>query len=250
VLFGASNLTRGLATVLRVAQGIWQQPLDVLAALGHGRSYGMRSSFLGRALPSIADCALWDELKRRRPLPTTALITDIGNDLLYHAPVDQIVAWITRLLERLEGLGIRTTMTGLPICNLTELSPTRFLFFRSLFVPVCRLSRDETVRRAVELDDRLRELASRRGVNWLEQRADWYGIDPIHLRARAWPTAWHEILSSLATGDNAAPPPRQTMSLWLRLWLAGPHQRTIWRVPLQQAQPCLTCDDGLSLSLY
>ena len=40
VLVGASNLTKGIGTVLPLAEQIWGSPLEVYAALGHGRSYG------------------------------------------------------------------------------------------------------------------------------------------------------------------------------------------------------------------
>src|SRR5690242_2621175 len=73
VLLGASNLTRAIATVLETALGVWGGPLDVLAALGNGRSYGLRKAWLWRELPGIAGCGLWDAWERRPPAPTAAL---------------------------------------------------------------------------------------------------------------------------------------------------------------------------------
>jgi hypothetical protein len=94
VLLGASNLTRGISTVVESAQQIWGGPLDVCCALGHGRSYGWTSNFLGRSLPGIVGCGLWPALESRPKLPTAALITDIGNDLMYGAPVQQVLLWV------------------------------------------------------------------------------------------------------------------------------------------------------------
>ncbi|HEX3727596.1 MAG TPA: hypothetical protein VHV08_15185, partial [Pirellulales bacterium] len=48
ILLGASNLTKGVALVLETAFGAWGRPLEVLMALGHGRSYGRQTSLLGR----------------------------------------------------------------------------------------------------------------------------------------------------------------------------------------------------------
>src|SRR5262245_2033911 len=79
VLLGASNLTRGISTVIETAGSILGRPLEVLAAFGHGRSYGMSSSVLGRSLPGIVDCGIWQSLAARPPVSTSALITDIGN---------------------------------------------------------------------------------------------------------------------------------------------------------------------------
>ena len=85
VLLGASNLTRGLSTAVEASRLRWGRPLEMLIAAGHGRSYGLTSRVLARTLPSILACGLWDELAQRATMPTAALITDIGSDLLYGA---------------------------------------------------------------------------------------------------------------------------------------------------------------------
>jgi len=60
VLIGASNLTRGMATALQTVQTIWHPPVEMLVAAGLGRSYGLTSRILGRSLPSILSCGLWE----------------------------------------------------------------------------------------------------------------------------------------------------------------------------------------------
>jgi hypothetical protein len=40
VALGASNLTRGFQTIVSTARLVWGPDVEVLAALGHGRSYG------------------------------------------------------------------------------------------------------------------------------------------------------------------------------------------------------------------
>ncbi len=104
ILLGASNLTRGISTVVGIAQASLGGPLDVVAAMGHGRSYGMWSRVLVRELPGIATCALWDALDRRPRLDTVALVTDIGNDIFYGASIDEIVSWVDVTLARLERI--------------------------------------------------------------------------------------------------------------------------------------------------
>ena len=100
VLIGASNLTRGMATSLKTVQTIWPPPMEILVAAGLGRSYGLTSRILGRSLPSILTCGLWEKLKQGPSLPTAALLTDVGNDLLYGASVKQLVSWVDTCLER------------------------------------------------------------------------------------------------------------------------------------------------------
>ena len=119
VLLGASNLTKGIGTVVETACRTWGQPLEVHAALGHGRSYGRTTSLLGRQLPGILECGLWPALERTPGVPTAALVTDIGNDLLYGEPVGQIV-----------GLGRGLRSIGWP-------RPTRGRWSRSCRSTIC-----------------------------------------------------------------------------------------------------------------
>ncbi len=163
VLLGASNLTRGISTVVETAQRVCGGgSLEVLSALGHGRSYGITSTVLGRTLPSILECGLWEALEARSDVPTAALVTDIGNDLMYQVEAPQIVAWVETVLERLQRAGARVSMTLLPVDSLLSVSPRRYYFFRSLMFPRCRLSFAEAGDRARQLHDRLQAVGQAR----------------------------------------------------------------------------------------
>ncbi len=166
VLVGASNLTKGIGTVLDTSTRIWGGPLQVLAALGHGRSYGQETRFFGMALPGIEACGLWRDLKAEPETPTAALVTDIGNDLLYEQPVATIVGWVERCLDRLAAARARTVVTLLPVDNVRTLSAGRFHLLRTLFFPTSRIGLAEVVRRAGELNQQVERMAQRAGFNW------------------------------------------------------------------------------------
>ena len=61
---GASNLTLGFSTVLATARSEWGQDVEVLAAVGYGRSYGAPSTIAMRTLPGILQSGLWTDLAR------------------------------------------------------------------------------------------------------------------------------------------------------------------------------------------
>ncbi|HEX3869851.1 MAG TPA: SGNH/GDSL hydrolase family protein [Pirellulales bacterium] len=249
VLLGASNLTRAMGTVVDITGGMWNEPRDILFALGNGRSYGMWSNLLGRGLPSILHCGIWDALERRPSLPTTALVTDIGNDILYHAPVVQIAEWIERCLDRLRRAGARTVITGLPVCNLARLSRRRFLFFRTLFMPFCRLSLAEVVDRTHQLNERIERMAGERGVLVIQQE-HWYGSDPIHIRMRQWGPAWRQILAPWTDDATAFSNGSKRLVVGLRLHLLSPAERTLFGARLHRSQPCARWPDGTTISIY
>lgn len=250
VLLGASNLARGIATVVDACHRQWGRPLDCLAALGHGRSYGTRSTVLGRTLPSIQNSRLWSALDERPAAPTAALVTDIGNDLMYEAPVDKIVEWVTACLDQLARHEARIVMTRLPVANIDQVPEWKFRFLRRLMFPLGRLPYATIAARAHELDQRLSELAARRGIAQIEQNTAWYGWDPIHFRYSAWPEVWHRILSGWneTECEEAAGNPPVSRLLYLRS--RTPDQRWLFGIEQRGPQPCARLSEGTTLSYY
>jgi len=254
VLLGASNLTRGISTAVETARLHWGRPLDVLAALGHGRSFGLTSRVLGRTLPSIVECGLWPALAARPPAPTAALVTDVGNDLFYGAAVERIVAWVERCLDHLAACQARTTVARLPLCNLGRVRPWQFKLLRAVLFPSYRGSLVELARRAENLDERLSRLAIERGCALVEPRAEWYGFDPIHVRFRHGPAAWRALLaawsSEAAWSSDSPGPARGSLLLGLYLRSRMPAERRFAGVVLRRAQPCGRLSDGTRISFY
>src|SRR3569623_1510889 len=186
VLLGASNLTRGISTVVETSAKVWGRPIDVVAALGHGRSYGMDSTVLGRTLPGILQCGLWQALQQRPQAQTAALVTDIGIDLFYGAAGEQVADWVEQCLDRLARYEAKIIITRLPVCNLPHNRTWQYAIVRSVLIPSCRLPLEENPERACDLDDRINRMARERNCTLLEPRAEWYGFDPIHVKLRHW----------------------------------------------------------------
>jgi len=249
VLLGASNLTRAFPHVVACVRAALPGPVDVLAAIGKGRSYGRTSRFLARKLPGILECGLWRALDERPGPETRALLGDLGNDLVYGAEVDEIAAWIGTILDRLRAHGSRCALVRLPLGNLDRISPLRFRLARSLFYPGRAADLGELRRRAIDLDARVVEIARSRGVALVEQDVGWYGLDPIHvLRARrpevcaAWlsPIGAHPSNGSvkMAAGERAA------------IRGARAERRRVLGVLRTRPPPSARLLDGTTISVY
>ncbi len=249
VLLGASNLTKAIGPLVGAAKSAWSEPVDVLVALGHGRSFGTSSRVLGRRLPGIAECGLWRDLAAGGPGKTAALVTDIGNDLMYEQPVERIAGWVETCLDRLAEVGADTVVTLLPVDNLPKLSPARFLFFRTLFVPTCRAGLEEMVARAYEVDRHVERLARERGFAVVRQKAEWYGLDPIHIRLFKRSGAWSEILGHWPDCEALRVPsstPLQTLYLRTRT----PEWRSLLGFEQRGRKPSALLADGSSVTIY
>ncbi len=273
VIIGASNVTLSLPVIWAGLAGSASPPQRLLVAAGHGRSFALPSTVMGRMLPSILDCGLWnalDELqmsadtdRRRGPSgqrgpedggldvlrPSAAssvvpdrqslraLITDVGNDILYGASVAQIADWVSECVARLQGLGFQPRLTHLPLDSLRSLSRQRFLLFRKLLFPASALSYGDAMSAATELDAALVKLSATAGLDRTEPQPHWYGLDPIHIRRRARPEAWQQFLEPLIEGFAPRHPgPLARKLIWTR------KAAVRWRGERRfvTPQPCLT----------
>ncbi|MBS0299309.1 MAG: hypothetical protein JSR32_05165 [Proteobacteria bacterium] len=181
ILLGASNLTLSLRLVIDLMQQRIGAPSEVLAAVGHGRAYGIFSQAVWRGLPGIADCGLWQRLAALELRPAYALLTDIGNDIVYGLMPEQVLQSVERCIEPLQRQSAQIVVTGLPMASIESLSERRYTFFRNLFYPSCRLSWHETISRAWAVHAGLADMAVRRKFTLYEQEPRWFGWDGIHV---------------------------------------------------------------------
>ena len=249
VLIGASNLTRGMATSLKTVQTIWQPPVEILVAAGLGRSYGLTSRILGRSLPSILTCGLWERLEQGPSLPTTALLTDVGNDLLYGASVKQLVRWVETCIERLMPACNPIVMARLPLVSLARLSDFKYAMMRRLLFPSSRLTREQTVARAAEVDLQLADLAEKHGILTVQPAIDWYGFDPIHIRRSYYETAWSCLLQGWEPKKELSSVKASWFQRW-RLRFQRPLQRHFFGRRQSRNQPSVFFENGSTVSFY
>ena len=252
IVLGASNVTLAFPRLWHGLHRTFAEPVELFAAHGHGRSFGMWSRIGPRELPGIVTCRLWDELAAGPPTnePPRALITDIGNDILYGADPQQIAEWVATCLERLRELNASIVLTQLPVASALTLTPARFQFFRRAFFPGSRLTLDEVVCHAQRLNQLVIELGRKFNVPTPELRGEWYGVDPIHILRRHRAAAWNELLSPWfdpsppATFDAVSP------GRSLRLWRQRPSERRWFGQVQNRTQPVLHETCGSRLWLY
>jgi hypothetical protein len=246
VLLGASNLKIGLPFLLDRLRRRAGGPVEVLAACGHGRSYGTWSRFLFvRRLPGITSCGLWRDLEGSPPLPTVALLTDVGNDLVYGQDAARIAGWVESCLDRLVGQGAGTVLTLLPLARLEKLTGWQVRLAVSLLFPGRDAPWPGLLDRARDLDARLRRMAAERGARTVEPEAGWYGLDPIHLRRSRRREAWERVLSLWPL-----PPEFQDHPERLHLPLLGAEEVRLLGRTLRHPQPAARSQDGTRVSLY
>lgn len=201
-LLGGSNLTLALPDAVEyLASRREARPLDLFVAHGPGRSYGSEAGLPGVRFPPLSQCGLFEALRQTlgspRDVPLRALLTDIGNDIMYDAAVSQIGDWVEQSAARLQDLGARVAVTSLPLASVLRIPLWKYRLLRPLIYPFHRLTREEALSRAQALQGTLETIARRLGVLVLPARPQWFAFDHIHLRRRARRKAMAEWLDAL-----------------------------------------------------
>ena len=258
IVIGASNVSRGLA---RFAAAVRTRTAaaDLFLAAGHGRSYGAASRVGVRRLPSILGCGLWRALDREPgavspgPIPV-ALVTDIGNDLLYGFGAVQVGDWVHETLQRLAARGIRVAVTRLPLASLAGVGEIRYRLLRSIYVPHCPLSLGQLRDAAAELDARVVSAAGVWGATLIDQPAAWYGLDALHVRRVRLDEFWRRVCDAweidAAGGGLRAHTPTASLADWAALGSAAAEVRGFGRMVLRTPQPSVTRRGPLRVWMY
>ncbi len=248
VVLGASNVSRGLSRLVATVES--RSPgADLFVAAGHGRGYGVNTRVAARRLPSILRSGLWRGLDRQGGAAPVALVTDVGNELLYGLTAEQVASWVRESVRRLADRGATIAITRLPMASIAAVGAVRYRALRTFFVPGCRLSLAGLKEAATRLDADLQAIAGDFRAQVIEQPAHWYGFDTLHVRRRqlddlllaaceAWgmPVVESPAASSLAT--------------WARVGTKAAEVRSLAGVMRFTRQPAMKMPSGGTLSLY
>lgn len=167
-----------------------------------GRVVALGASNLTLGFP---ESGLWPALESRPRVATRGLVTDVGNDILYGFSAEQTLEWVEEAVRRLNRVTCDVVVTDLPLDRIRRLSNAKFLMFRSVLVPSCRLSLTQVRDRTERVSEGLAALAAATGSRLVRPDPTWYGFDPVHFRRVSIRAAWRQILGiPPATSANGA----------------------------------------------
>ena len=248
VVLGASNVSRGLSRLVAAVES--RSPgAELFVAAGHGRGYGVNTRVAARRLPSILASGLWRGLDRQGGEDSVALVTDVGNDLLYGLSVEQITSWVRESVRRLADRGATLAITRLPMAGIATVGRVRYRALRTFFVPGCRLSLADLKNATVRLDAELQAIARDFGAQVIEQPTHWYGFDTLHVRRRHLDDLWNAACSAwgFPVVESSV---TSSVTDWVKIGTKAAEVRSLGGVMRLTRQPVLKLPSGGTLSLY
>ena len=195
VLLGASNLSRGCFAFARhMKVCLYPRKVEVLVASGPGRAYCASGGLLNVSYPPIQSSDIFDmaQGKRESGYRVVALVSDIGNDIMYGVPAEQVTETVQQIFAKLQLLDAEIFYTTLPVAFEKRVNPLWFYLLRSVLLPSSRVSYDEAVAGIIEVNQFLRQSASKQC--YLISDMDRYlGFDEIHYEWLHAHSAWDHV---------------------------------------------------------
>ncbi|MCP4172355.1 MAG: hypothetical protein GY758_16450, partial [Fuerstiella sp.] len=223
-------------------------PVHLYTAHGMGRSYMLeRTGFAIGKLPGILRCGIWDALPTVPDTVTPcALVTDLGNDLVYGCAPAEVVAAAEESVLRLRSWNprCRIVLTGLPVEAVQRLGWLRFVLFRSVLFPFSRLTLESVRQKTLELNRRIAVLARQHGLHLVRPHLEWYGLDPIHVCRRNQQAAFAEMLDpwdAPVCGESSSAVTSASRPTAELRWVLGAERKT--------SQPSVSAD-GVTVFAY
>jgi hypothetical protein len=222
VFMGASNLSRGCFALSRHMRAcLHPRKVEVLIASGPGRAYCTSGGLLSVTYPPIQSSEIFEVAlnKSECGYQVVALVTDIGNDIMYGVPAEQLIETVQRVFEKLQSMNAKIFYTMLPSAFEEKgVHPIWFYILRSLLLPFSRVSYDEATAGITATNRFLKESAGKYG-HIVPDMDRYLGLDEIHygwLKAHnAWSHVAQEMLAVLGVeGTKKIPLSRMLQSYW------------------------------------
>jgi hypothetical protein len=203
ILLGASNLSRGCFAFARHMKiCLHPRKFEVLIASGPGRAYCASGGLLNISYPPINTSDIFNAAQEKREYGyrVVALVTDIGNDIMYGVPAGKVIETVHQIFRKLESMDAEVFYTTLPVAFEKGIHPIWFYILRSMLLPFSRVSYSEATEGIIEVNRFLKESAGSYG-HLISDMDRYLGFDEIHygwLRAHsAWSHVAKEILGTL-----------------------------------------------------
>jgi hypothetical protein len=198
VLLGASNLSRGcFAFAKHMRTCLHPRSVEVLIASGPGRAYYASGGLLNASYPPIHTSDIFEvaHSKSESGYQVIALVTDIGNDIMYGVPAEQVIETIQQVFENLQSMNAEIFHTTLPIAfEKKKVHPVWFYILRSVLLPFSKVSYDEATMGITKVNRFLKEY---RYGHLISDMNRYLGFDEIHYGWLCAHSAWSHVAKAM-----------------------------------------------------
>ncbi len=166
--------------------------------MGPGRGYCAEGGIFNITYPPIGSSEIMESAKKRAEgaRKVIALITDIGNDIMYGVPVDEITACLNTVFQKLDTIEAEVFVHPIPLNFSEDVSKLQFRVLRSIFYPNSVIDYNKAAEAVTTVNDFLRAKAGGR-IHLLPSAKDFCGVDKIHYSIFHSHKAWSRVVAEM-----------------------------------------------------
>ena len=209
IFLGASNLARSFHGLKYcIERCIFPRPAIFMHAMGPGRGYLSRGGILNAAYSPILNCGILEAArdKKIKDQLVVALITDIGNDIMYGVSSEKIIDGLQYLINTLCEFKTNIFITSIPVDLENDISELHFHIIRQIYFPKSPVKYSQASNNIKAINKFILQ-SSNKKITVINDMKQFCGTDKIHYSILKSQSAWSHIAKKLTSslGTNVSP---------------------------------------------
>jgi len=209
IFLGASNLARSFHGLKYcIERCIFPRPASFVHAMGPGRGYVSRGGILNAIYSPILNCGILEAARNKKIKDqlVVALITDIGNDIMYGVSSEKIINGLQYLLNSLGEFKTNIFITSIPVDLENDISELHFHIIRQIYFPKSPVKYSQTSNNIKAINKFILQ-SSNKKITVINDMKQFCGIDKIHYSIFKSQPAWSHVVGKLTAslGTNISP---------------------------------------------
>ena len=209
IFLGASNLARSFHGLKYcIERCIFPRPASFVHAMGPGRGYVSRGGILNAVYSPILNCGILEAVRNKKikDQSVVALITDIGNDIMYGVSSEKIINGLQYLLNALGEFKTNIFITSIPVDLENDISELHFHIIRQIYFPKSPVKYSQASNNIKAINKFILQ-SSNKKITVINDMKQFCGIDKIHYSILKSQSAWSHVVEKLTAslGTNISP---------------------------------------------
>ena len=209
IFLGASNLARSFHGLKYcIERCIFPRPASFVHAMGPGRGYVSRGGILNAIYSPILNCGILEAVRNKKikDQSVVALITDIGNDIMYGVSSEKIINGLQYLLNALGEFKTNIFITSIPVDLENDISELHFHIIRQIYFPKSPVKYSQASNNIKAINKFILQ-SSNKKITVINDMKQFCGIDKIHYSIFKSQSAWSHVAGKLTAslGTNISP---------------------------------------------
>ena len=209
IFLGASNLARAFYGLKRcIERCIFPRSASFVHAMGPGRGYVSQGGILNAVYSPILNCGILEAVRNKRikNQQVVALITDIGNDIMYDVSSEKIVGGLQYIFNALDEFETNIFITPIPVALENAISEFHFQIIRQVYFPKSPVKYFQASNNIKAINKFILQSFNQK-ITVINDMKPFCGIDKIHYSIFKSQSAWSHIAGKLTAslGTNISP---------------------------------------------